>query len=46
MVAQSLAIAVKPWPRVLEAPETYTSGNELPDHPFDGLAALKRQLSK
>ena len=43
LLAQSLAIAVTPWPRVPEAPETYTSGEELPDHPFAGLAALKRQ---
>jgi ribosomal protein S16 len=46
MLAQSLAIAVTPWPRALEAPETYTSGEELPDHPFAGLAALKRQPPK
>lgn len=43
LLAQSLAIAVSPWPRAPEAPETYTSGEELPDHPFAGLAALKRQ---
>ena len=44
MLAQSLAIAVKPWPRALEATISYTSGDELLDHPFAGLAALKRQL--
>ena len=43
LLAQSLAIAVKPWPRAPEAPEKYTSGEEFPDHPFAGLAALKRQ---
>ena len=43
LLAQSLAIAVTPWPRAPEAPETYTSGETLPDHPFAGLAALKRQ---
>ena len=43
LLAQSLAIAVKPWPRAPEAPEKYTSGEELPDHPFAGLAAMKRQ---
>ena len=42
MLAQSLAIAVTPWPRALEAPETFTSGKELPDHRFAGLAMLKR----
>ncbi len=46
LLAQSLAIAVTPWPRAHGAPETYTSGEELPDHPFAGLAALKRQPPK
>ena len=46
LLAQSLAIAVTPWPRVPEAPETYTCGEEMPDHPFAGLAALKRQPPK
>jgi uncharacterized metal-binding protein YceD (DUF177 family) len=46
LLAQSLAVAVTPWPRVDEAPETYTSGEELPDHPFAGLAALKRRIPK
>ena len=46
LLAQSLAIAVTPWPRAPEAPELYTSGEELPDHPFAGLAALKRQPPK
>ena len=46
LLAQSLAIAVTPWPRAPEAPETYTSGETLPDHPFAGLAALKRQPPK
>ena len=43
LLAQSLAIAVTPWPRASETPEKYTSGEELPDHPFAGLAALKRE---
>jgi uncharacterized metal-binding protein YceD (DUF177 family) len=43
LLAQSLAIAVTPWPRAPEAPETYTCDEESPDHPFAGLAALKRQ---
>ena len=46
MLAQSLAIAVTPWPRAVGAPETFTSGEKLPDHPFAGLAALKRQSPK
>ena len=46
LLAQSLAIAVTPWPRAPEAPEIYTSGKELSDHPFAGLAALKRQPPK
>ena len=46
LLAQSLAIAVTPWPRAPEAPEIYTSGEELSDHPFAGLSALKRQPPK
>ena len=46
LLAQSLAIAVTPWPRAPEAPKMFTSGEELPDHPFAGLAALKRQPPK
>ena len=46
LLAQSLAIAVTPWPRAPGAPETFTSGEELPNHPFAGLAALKRQPPK
>ena len=43
LLAQSLAIAVNPWPRAPEAPETYTFDEESPDHRFAGLAVLKRQ---
>ena len=46
LLAQSLAIAVTPWPRAPEAPEAYTCDEESPDHPFAGLAALKRQPPK
>ena len=46
MLAQSLAVAVTPWPRAPEAPETYIIGEESSDHPFAGLAALKRQSPK
>ena len=43
LLAQSLAIAVTPWPRAPEAPETYTCDEVSPDHPFAGLAVLKRK---
>ena len=43
MLAQSLAVAVTPWPRAPEAPETFAIGEESSDHPFAGLSALKRQ---
>ena len=46
MLAQSLAVAVTPWPRAPDAPETFAIGEESSDHPFAGLAALKRQLPK
>ena len=46
LLAQSLAIAVTPWPRAPEAPEKFTSGGEFTDHPFAGLAAFKRQPPK
>ena len=46
MLAQSLAVAVNPWPRAPEAAETFAIGEESSDHPFAGLAALKRQPPK
>ncbi|MDB3879775.1 hypothetical protein N9315_01530 [Alphaproteobacteria bacterium] len=46
MLAQSLAVAVTPWPRAPEAPDTVTIGEERLDHPFAGLATLKSQLPK
>ena len=46
MLAQSLAVAVTPWPRALEAPDTVTIGEARLDHPFAGLATLKSQLPK
>ena len=46
LLAQSLGVAVTAWPRVDGAPETYTSGEGLPDHPFAELAVLKRQVSE
>ena len=46
MLAQSLAVAVTPWPRAPDAKETFAIGEESSDHPFSGLAALKRQPPK
>ena len=41
IVAQSLAIAVEPWPRSEGAPHSFEAGESENDHPFAGLAALK-----
>ena len=41
MVAQSLALAVTPWPRSNDAPESFQAGEADPSHPFAGLASLK-----
>ena len=46
MLAQSLAVAVTPWPRADDAPESFKSGDIMPDHPFAGLAVLKGKSSK
>ena len=46
MLAQLLAVAVTPWPRVAEAPETFVSGVESLDHPFAGLVKFKSQPQK
>ena len=42
IVAQSLAIAVNPWPRSEGAPRIFLTGEAAKDHPFAGLSALKR----
>lgn len=41
MVAQSLALAVTPWPRSEEAPASFQAGEDDRPHPFAGLASLK-----
>lgn len=41
MVAQSLALAVDPWPRTKEAPDSFQAGEVETTHPFAELAALK-----
>ena len=41
IVAQSLAIAVDPWPRSAGAPQNFQLGDGEKEHPFAGLAALK-----
>lgn len=41
MVAQSLALAVTPWPRSEDAPESFQAGEDDRPHPFAGLASLK-----
>ena len=41
IVAQSLAIAVDPWPRSARAPQNFQAGDGEKEHPLAGLAALK-----
>jgi len=41
MVAQSLALAVTPWPRSEDAPGSFQAGEDDRPHPFAGLASLK-----
>ena len=41
MVAQSLALAVTPWPRSEDAPASFEAGEDERPHPFAGLASLK-----
>jgi len=41
MVAQTLALAVTPWPRSKDAPERFQAGEDERPHPFAGLASLK-----
>ena len=41
MVAQSLALAVTPWPRSKDAPASFEAGEDERPHPFAGLASLK-----
>jgi uncharacterized metal-binding protein YceD (DUF177 family) len=41
IVAQSLALAVNPWPRTDGVPESFEAGGNQDTHPFAALAALK-----
>jgi len=41
MVAQSLALAVNPWPRSENAPHSFQAGEDDQSHPFARLASLK-----
>ena len=43
---QSLGLAATAWPRVKNAPNSYSVGDQRSDHPFAGLSALKRQNQK
>ena len=43
LAVQSLCLAATAWPRVDDAPDCYSVGEQEFDHPFAGLSALKRQ---
>ena len=43
LAVQSLRLAATAWPRVDDAPDCYSVGEQELDHPFAGLSALKRQ---
>ena len=43
LAVQSLCLAATAWPRVDDAPDGYSVGDEEQDHPFAALSALKRQ---
>jgi uncharacterized metal-binding protein YceD (DUF177 family) len=46
LAVQSLGLAATAWPRVENAPNSYSVGDQRSDHPFAGLSALKRQNQK
>ncbi|MDC0476250.1 DUF177 domain-containing protein [Alphaproteobacteria bacterium] len=46
LAVQSLGLAATAWPRVENAPESYSVGDQRSDHPFAGLSALKRKNQK
>ena len=46
LAVQSLGLAATAWPRVENAPDRYSVGDQRSDHPFAGLSALKRQNQK
>ena len=43
LAVQSLCLAATAWPRVDDAPDGYSVGDQELDHPFAALSALKRQ---
>ena len=43
LAVQSLCLAVTAWPRVEDAPDGFSVGDQELDHPFAALSALKRQ---
>ena len=43
LAVQSLCLGATSWPRVDDAPDCYSVGEQELDHPFAGLSALKRQ---
>ena len=43
LAVQSLCLAATAWPRVDDAPDFYSVGEQELDHPFARLSALKRQ---
>ena len=46
LAVQSLGLAATAWPRVENAPDSHSVGDQRSDHPFAGLSALKRQNQK
>ena len=43
LAVQSLCLAATAWPRVDDAPDCFSVGEQELDHPFAGLSALKHQ---
>ena len=43
LAVQSLCLAATAWPRVDDAPDCYSVGEQELDHPFARLSVLKRQ---
>ena len=43
LAVQSLCLAATAWPRVEDAPDGYSVGDQELNHPFAALSALKRQ---
>ena len=43
LTVQSLCLGATSWPRVDDAPDFYSVGEQELDHPFAGLSALQRQ---